>query len=145
MWPLVQSEDACTFHPIQAVTAKGGKFSIQKEASEIEVGDIVFCQVQPSQLFYAHIVHKVERIYVPIGRSTRSGTFRGTSTADVTGSTSSASSLVCRCVGQYYSRPHPKKLFEKVSALVKDDRWNDTARDLCLPLREAPPSRAAGL
>ena len=97
MWPLVQSEDACTFHPIQAVTAKGGKFSIQKEASEIEVGDIVFCQVQPSQLFYAHIVHKVERIYVPIGRSTRSGTFRGASTAGVTGSTSSASSLLSRC------------------------------------------------
>ena len=28
------------------------------------LGDIVFCQVQPSQLFYAHIVHNVERRYV---------------------------------------------------------------------------------
>jgi hypothetical protein len=45
MWPLVQSDDACTFHPIQAVTAKDG---IQKEASEVGVGDIVFCQVQRS-------------------------------------------------------------------------------------------------
>ena len=24
MWPLVQSHDACTFHPIQAVTAEDG-------------------------------------------------------------------------------------------------------------------------
>ena len=35
MWPLVQSNDACTFHPIQAVTAKDGVHSIQKEASDI--------------------------------------------------------------------------------------------------------------
>ena len=34
MWPLVQSEDACTFHPIQAVTAREGMHGIQKEASE---------------------------------------------------------------------------------------------------------------
>ena len=69
MWPLVQSGDGCMFYPIQAVTKKAGRFSIQKEASEIEVGDIVFCQVQTSQLYYAHIVHKVERIYVPGCRS----------------------------------------------------------------------------
>ena len=61
MWPLVQSGDACTFHPIQAVTAKKGKYSIQKVASKIDVGDIVFCQVQPSQQLYAHIVHEVQR------------------------------------------------------------------------------------
>ena len=43
MWPLAQSGDACLFHPIQAVTAKDGIHSVQKEASEICVGDIVFC------------------------------------------------------------------------------------------------------
>ena len=32
--------------PIQAVTAKDGVHSIQKEASEIDVGDKVFCQVR---------------------------------------------------------------------------------------------------
>ena len=60
MWPLVQSDDACTFRPIQAVTAKDGIHTIEKEASEIGVGDIVFCQVQPSQHHYAHIVLSVE-------------------------------------------------------------------------------------
>ena len=56
MWPLVQSNDACTFHPIQAVTAMDGSHGVRKEASEIGVGDIVFCQVQRSQQYYAHIV-----------------------------------------------------------------------------------------
>ena len=37
--------------------------SIQKEASEIGVGDIVFCQVQRSQQYYAHIGLEVERDY----------------------------------------------------------------------------------
>ena len=65
MWPLVQSDDGCTFHPIQAVTAKRGVHSIRKEASEIGVGDIVFCQVQRSQEYYAHIVLDVQECYNP--------------------------------------------------------------------------------
>ena len=60
MWPLIQSDDACTFHPIQAVTAKDCIHAVQKEASEICKGDIVFCQVQPSQQYFAHIVLDVE-------------------------------------------------------------------------------------
>ena len=56
-WSLVQANDACIFHPIQAVTAKGGVHSFQKKAFDIiGVGDIVFCQVQRSQQYYAHIV-----------------------------------------------------------------------------------------
>ena len=123
MWPLVQSEDACTFHPIQAVTAKGGKFSIQKEASEIEVGDIVFCQVQPSQLFYAHIVHKVERkverMYVhrpkySIGNI--QGRIDGLCYREHIFGILVAVQVFSN--GQYYLRPHPK---------VR--RWNSTARE----------------
>ena len=56
MWPLVQPDDACTSHPIQAATAKDGIHSLQKKASEIGVGDIVFCQVQRSQQYYAHML-----------------------------------------------------------------------------------------
>jgi len=59
MWPLVQSGDGCWFHPIRAVTATDAS-SLQKEASDIGVGDIVFCQVRPSGLFYAHIVHAIQ-------------------------------------------------------------------------------------
>ena len=72
MWPLVQSDDACTFHPIQAVTAMDGRHGVQKEASEIGVGDIVFCQVQRSQQYYAHIVLMIEE-RDPFARSRRTG------------------------------------------------------------------------
>ena len=55
-----QSNDACAFHPIQAATAKDGVHAFQKPASEILVGDIVFCAAQRSQLYYAHIVLEIE-------------------------------------------------------------------------------------
>ena len=63
MWPLVQSNDGCTFHPIQAVRDMVGEHAVHKEASEIGVGDIVFCQVQPSQHYYAHFVLSIEQDY----------------------------------------------------------------------------------
>ena len=44
--------------------------------------------------------------------------------------------------GQYYSRPHPKTLFENVSRMVQGDRWNSKAGDLCLPVGMAPSSGA---
>ena len=56
MSPLVQHGDACTFHPIQAVTAEDGVHAMRKDASDIGVGDIVFCSVQPSNQYFAHIV-----------------------------------------------------------------------------------------
>ena len=34
MWPVVHSPDACTSHPIQAVTAKGGISKFQNKASD---------------------------------------------------------------------------------------------------------------
>ena len=135
-----------TFHPIQAVTAKGGKYSIQKEASEIDVGDIVFCRVQPKQHFYAHIVHNVHRHYVQ-----RPQYSIGNIQGHINGwcyREHIFGILVDVQVfsdGQYYSRPHPKKLFEKVSALVvgeNADRWNGKAGELCAPSREPPSSGA---
>ena len=129
MWPLVQADDACTFHPIQAVTAKDGVHSIQKEASEIGVGDIVFCEVQRSKQYYAHIVLDVQDCYVN-GWCHREHIFGVLVEVQVWSD------------GQYYSRPHPKKLFAEVAALVKDDRWNSTAAKLCEPLWEAQSSGA---
>ena len=61
MWPLVQSHDGCTFHPIQAVADMDGRHAVNKEASEIGVGDIVFCQVQRSQQYYSHLVLWIEQ------------------------------------------------------------------------------------
>lgn len=43
--PLVYSNDCTTYQPV-------------KSADEVNVGDIVFCQVFPSEFFYAHVVHQ---------------------------------------------------------------------------------------
>ena len=43
-----QSHDACTCHPIQALSAKGGISKFQNNASEVHEGDIVLCQAQRS-------------------------------------------------------------------------------------------------
>ena len=144
MWPLVQSDDACTFHPIQAVTAKDGVHSIQKEASEIGVGDIVFCEVQRSKQYYAHIVLDVQDCY----DSQEPKYWIGNIQRHVKGWCHREHifgvlvEVQVWSDGQYYSRPHPKKLFAEVAALVKDDRWNSTAAKLCEPLWEAQSSGA---
>ena len=55
MEPLVQSGDACTCFPIDAVTATEWSTFV-KEKSEIGIGDVVFCKVQSSGQYYAHLV-----------------------------------------------------------------------------------------
>ena len=90
LWPLVQSGDGCVFHPIQAVPAEMGVHGFQKEESPLGVGDIVFCQVQPSCCYYAHIVLAEtaddQGTWYVIGTSARE------EAAGANGSTSSASS-----------------------------------------------------
>ena len=135
MWPLVQSGDACTFHPIQAVTAKDGVHSIEKEASEIGVGDIVFCQVQRSQQYHAHFVLEVEDCSGRQEPQYWIGNIRG----DIDGWCYREHifgvlvEVQVWSEGQYYSRPLPKELFAEVQPLVKDDRWNSEAAKLCEP------------
>ena len=53
MWPRVKSGDLCEFAPFPKTA------SVEKD---INVGDIVFCEVQPRKLLYAHIVlEKIRR------------------------------------------------------------------------------------
>ena len=135
MWPLVQAHDACTFHPIQAVTATEELFAIQKEESEIDVGDIVFCQVQPSNLYYGHIVLTKKQCV----RRNKPIYWIG--------------NIQQRCNGwcyrehilgvlvkvqvsyesKYYPRPLPKSVYAKVLPLVLGDRWTTQAGSLCAP------------
>jgi hypothetical protein len=143
MWPLVQSGDACRFHPIQAVTANDAP--IQKKASKIDVGDIVFCKVE--EQFFAHIVQKAERSLHPEpGRKYRTkfciGNIQGHINGwcyrkDIFGILVDVKFPKVKRSGeqQYFSRPFPKEIFEKVSLLVKDDRWNKVASELCIPPR----------
>ena len=63
MNPRVQAHDACTFRPIQAVSAEDGIHSIHSfpmEESEIQVGDVVFCNVQPTNKYFAHLVLQID-------------------------------------------------------------------------------------
>ena len=117
---------------------------MQKEASEIDVGDIVFCQVQPSQQFYAHIVHDVQHCYYRQepkywigniqqrfnGWCHREHIFGILVEVEVWWEDTEE--------GRYHSRPHPKELFERVQAMVKDDRWSSEAAKLCEPCWKAP-------
>ena len=147
MWPLIQSGDFCTFHPIQAVTAggtaRGGEqITIQKERSEIGVGDVVFCKVQPTNLYYAHVVGAVNR--KPGSRNGwRSNIEPEYQIHNITGRYNGycyrehifgilVAVQVRHSDGQYYSRPHPKALFQSVSRLVQDDKWCKAAEKMCI-------------
>ena len=47
LYPRVHSGDQCTFHPVT-------------HPSEVAENDIVFCEVQPGDRFYGHVVKKKE-------------------------------------------------------------------------------------
>ena len=47
MWPLVQSDDVTIWEPVE-------------DHSELKVGDIVFCAVQPNDRFYGHAIHEIK-------------------------------------------------------------------------------------
>ena len=114
--------------------------AIQKNASEIGVGDIVFCQVQRSQQYYAHIVLEVERDYHALEPKYWIGNiehringwcFREHIFGILV-------EVQVECDGRYYTRPFPKSVFEQVRGLVKDYRWRQWARSLCEPSWETP-------
>jgi hypothetical protein len=135
MWPLVQSNDAILLHPIQAVTADKGKHAIQKEASEIGVGDIVFCEVQPNTAYFCHIVVEEQWDYYTGQPKYWIGSFN----AKVNGWCRREHifgiliSVEVEKPGEegYYIRPLPKEAYEQVKQLVKADRWNKDAEKLC--------------
>jgi len=45
LWPLIHSGDICEYEPVF-------------KASEVEVGDIVFCQVRPTWRYFAHTIKR---------------------------------------------------------------------------------------
>ena len=135
-----------TVHPIQAGSAKGGIHSIQKEASDVVVGDIVFCQVQRSQQYYAHTVLEVEhsRYYSEprywIGNILRH--FNGWCLREhIFGIFVEVEVWVAEDGDwQYVSRPLPKTVFAEVQELIENNRWNRAAATLCKPRRVAHSS-----
>ena len=111
MWPLVPSGDACTYHPIQTVTAMDANIKPTKEASELGVGDIVFCQVQRSQLLqWLQQLSRWSMTTTPRSRSTGSETLSRGWMAGSSGSTCLASSWMSRVSGRGgTTSPHSPK------------------------------------
>ena len=117
-----------------------GMHAIEKEASEIGVGDVVFCQVQRSQQYYAHIVLELTHDYHAREPKYWIGNIQGRINGwcfreHIYGI------LVDVQVdwdGTYYSRPLPKSVFEEVRRLVQDNRWSTVASGLCEPSCEQP-------
>ena len=145
MWPLVQSNDFCSFHPIQAVTAKQGTRIFTKEASPIEVGDVVFCTPQPCNVFYAHLVLKKwwcrlsGQYCYDIGNI--SGHVNGwCHRKHIFG----ILAHVQKFQGErYWERPLPRTIFAKVLPMIKRSRWCQEAAALCEPKYDNPPDSAA--
>ena len=50
MWPYVRSGDSCIFDPVVDCSKLRAEW------------DVVFCMVQPSQRFYAHLVHSIDTV-----------------------------------------------------------------------------------
>ena len=68
LWPRVQSGQKCTFIPVRAAGQK-----LQQLGVYLHVGDIVFCEVQPRDRFFAHEIKEIETIkwvtYYSIGNA----------------------------------------------------------------------------
>ena len=145
LWPLVQDGDGCLFHPIQAVTAMGGQHSINKTKSDIDVGDIVFCQVQNAdEDFYAHIVIDKELRLENDAMQTRYyiGSIEGKCNGwckreHIYGILQTVGALTDE---GYLRRPKPRPLYGHVKNMVAEYRWSPFAADLCAAKLLVPPT-----
>ena len=112
-----------------------GPHAVQKEASVIGVGDIVFCEVQRSKQYYAHIVLAIERDYHAMEPKYWIGNIEGRINGWCFREHIFGILVEVQVMweGRYYTRPFPKDVFEEVKGLVKDFRWSRVARGLCDP------------
>ena len=139
MWPMVQSNDHCLFHPIQVVRmGPKSPHIIDKEESTIQVGDVVFCRVRPTSQFYAHFVHYIDWDTTEQERRYYIGGLK------VQGNDRPYNGHCYRCDifgilinvyvnknGSYHKRPLPRTLFHKVCPLVLKDKWSWEAESMC--------------
>ena len=115
-----------------------GPHAVKKEESVIGVGDIVFCEVQRSKPYYAHIVLAIEHDYFADELKYWIGNIEGHYNGycfreHIFGI---LVQVQVEWEGKYYARPFPKSVFEEVSRLVKDSRWSSRAKAICKPSEE---------
>ena len=112
-----------------------GRFSVEKEASEIHVGDIVFCQVQRSGQYYAHIVLEIQhdlfgrepKYWIGNIEQRHNGWCYREHIFGI------LVEVQVECEGRYYTRPLPRTVYLEVKDLVRWDRWSQRAQDICEP------------
>ena len=102
------------------------------------MGDIVLCQVQPSQCYYAHIiVEEAEAVGADIEKGPvywigniherRNGWCRREHIFGI------LVDVQTWWDDRYWSRPHPKANYRRCAELVRQHRWHPEAADLCRP------------
>ena len=104
----------------------------------MDIGDVVFCLVKPSNQYYAHIIISKE---ICLRRRETKYWIAG---------------IKKHCIGhvykedifgvlvrvqvqynnKYYTRPHPRTLYAKVQPMLKDDE--EAAKELCQPDWDEP-------
>ena len=134
MWPLIHAHDSILLHPIMAVTAMDGRHTINKEASKIDVGDVVFCLVQRWQQYYAHFVLDIEDDRHAHENKYWIGNLAGHCNGWCYREHIFGIVVTVQCMWdkKYYPRPHPKDNFHAVKHMMEEKRWKD-AEGLCEP------------
>ena len=100
----------------------------------------MFCRVQTSKQYYAHIVLSIEHDYHAKEQKYWIGNIEGRMNGwcfreHIYGI---LVEVQVEWAGQYYTRPFPKTVFQEVRALVADFRWNRSAQSLCEPTWHGP-------
>ena len=139
MWPLVRSGDAILLHPIKAVTADGGQAGLEKEESDIGVGDIVFCELHGGKFFLTHIVLKVTwdrhtqewKYWIGNIKNHYNGWCYREDIYGILVEVQEDREVLGEHT--YCARPFPKDVFQQVFDLVHVDRWSEEAKSLCEP------------
>ena len=106
-----------------------------KAESKIEVGDIVFCIVQPRGAYYAHIVLRIEtdnhadenKYWVGNIHEYMNGFCYKEHIYGI------LVDVTVTYEGRMYSRPLPNTLFSYVQLLVSKDKWSTEAESMCAP------------
>ena len=127
--------DAILLHPIKAVTADAGQEGLVKEASEIGVGDIVFCELQRSQMFLTHLVLQVQcdrhadewKYWIGNIKNHYNGCCYSEHIYGILVEVQEDRA------NEYFARPFPKDVFQQVFDLVQEDRGSAEASRLCEP------------
>ena len=105
----------------------------QVHFSMMHHGDIVFCTVHPMNCYYTHLVLDIEKDMFTHEKKYWIGNMQGRKNGwcfreHLHGILIEVSAW---WEDRYWFRPHPQRLYERVSGLVAEDQWNREAQRIC--------------